>query len=285
MAYTSPPTAVNGVTAWDATAWNSYLKANLDDHQSRVTTLEAAPGGADSVARTLQWPLKFDADGDDAYYPTQAVRVDGLEQRFGGGTLQFFHYVAQPILDVSSFTTGNWSATDVTRTANTTAAPDGSTTADTLDVTLASGNIRQRMLIAGGGTAANRRFHSVVHLKAVSVNHQASVEIRTPDTAETFSTSKAITTANWQIVEASGQFGAGNTDDEVQIRIYPSEFAAGTDDLYAWKAMVWERINRTTAIQGVPHTTFNMAVGDYLQVVATNIVDARLHGTVAMTYI
>lgn len=159
--------------------------------------------------------------------------VSNLNTPFGG----FGRY--QNLLTYSeSFDNAAWTKTNLTATANSVAAPDGQTTADTLTSTVADGYIRQSYNT--GAAVTDRTFIFSVWLKAASATTSRLMIISSVDGSADGTTVVSETrpvTSDWQRFYIKGTFGT-DTNDYVKARIVPVDGSTGA--IYGWGAQLEE---------------------------------------------
>lgn len=131
----------------------------------------------------------------------------------------------------SDFTNAAWNKTSVTVTANATAAPDGSITADKLTATGADSYLQQSSVAVGASTA----FKYALWLKADAAT-SLQISARGGTTLTTLGTATCSVTTAWQKFTVTGTTGA--TDTTVQIFVGGSSTFATGAVVYAWAADV-----------------------------------------------
>jgi virginiamycin B lyase len=185
-----------------------------------------------------------------AQVPLQVVgntEVDGkLSTPSGGfGTYSnLFQYSEQ--LDQSGMWVGGGGAAV---TANAIAAPDGQTTADSINYTTTTGSNFIGQTYNTGSAMGGRTFTFSVWMKANSIN-TADLQMRTsPTSGADTTTQHYILSNNWQRYTMTKTFAGGDTDTSIQVLIRSTSV---TGSFYAWGAQLEEA---GTAGPYVPTTT------------------------------
>jgi hypothetical protein len=131
----------------------------------------------------------------------------------------------------SDFTNAAWTKNTVTVTANATAGPDGSITADRLAATGADSSVMQGSLTVGASSA----FKYGMWLRA-DAPVTLSLNVQGATTVSLLQSTVCNVTTEWQLFTVAGSTGAGDT----AIRVYVggwNSFSTG-EAVYAWGADV-----------------------------------------------
>jgi hypothetical protein len=134
-------------------------------------------------------------------------------------------------LQSEDITTTTYTATNVTSTADTTASPDGTTTADTAQSTVAGGLLETTTGFLPTGSST--------HVASIWVKTSASTQAVTFTLRDTTAgadvcTTSPTATTTWTRISCSGTAIAGNT---LKLRIYPGG-SGGTGTTIWWGAQV-----------------------------------------------
>lgn len=122
-----------------------------------------------------------------------------------------------------------WTATDLTPTADNTAAPDGTTTAELLADT-AAGGFTESTTVALAGAAAI----ASVYVKQNSASATPAIILRDTTAGADVCTATVLATASWQRLSCLGLITNGNSHS---VRVYPGG-VAGDKLTYAWGAQL-----------------------------------------------
>ncbi|RLG81402.1 MAG: hypothetical protein DRO40_09735, partial [Thermoprotei archaeon] len=169
--------------------------------------------------------------------PSGDLDINSIASNFNTPFGGFGRY--QNLLTYSEeFDNAAWTKTDLTATANSVAAPDGQTTADTLTSTASGGDIEQDYNT--GGDVTGKSYIFSVWLRAASATTSRLKIISSDDGSADGTTLVSETrsvTSEWQRFYVKGTFGTV-TDDFVKAQIVPVD--GGTGTVYAWGAQLEE---------------------------------------------
>lgn len=206
--------------------WTPDVDANCDNNEFEITNLEY---GA------------FNIPG------RQTIKVAGNAGTSGGGQLQIRNEQADlaelsggpggynRLMSSEAFDTAQWTKSNCTATADSVAAPDGATTADTLTLTAANGYVSQTVTVASADTTS-QPWTGSVWLRATTP-HVARIQITTDNFATNANSATAYVyvTGEWKRYSLT-KVMAGGTTGGLLIRVADADVATG--ELYAWGAQL-----------------------------------------------
>jgi hypothetical protein len=190
---------------------NTFNVGNLDNGVFNLPgqTISVQGNGGTGVTNTLSTTAPRDAREDVA-------NIVGI------GSRNF-------LLASEDFSHANWTKTNCTITANSVASPDGTTTADTLEITSANGGVAQTTSGAGAGI-----WTGSVWLKAATP-HTARLRLSTDNfaTNPNSATRYIYVTTEWQRFHLTLNATGGGTASFI---IHPADLGVASGEVYAWGA-------------------------------------------------
>lgn len=218
----TPPEILTRRARLDSSAVFELLPGGPFTSQIAAGTLSGSRGETVTFTRASSAVCE-NASGGLTTLSANLPRVEATGFRVEGGATNL-------LLRSEEFDSASWGKANASATANTTAAPDGTTTADTITSTTASGDARQDVT-AGGATA--HVFSLWIRADAAQAGQLVIYNVTTA--TNLVQEAISITTA-WQrlSVVASSGVAAGNT---LRVRIVP--FASGSGgSAYVWGAQL-----------------------------------------------
>lgn len=237
--------------------YDSTSSATGDDYWTVTPSTNPATGRWSRLRVATSLPFHFITDGfRQVLCANPMMLIGAAPPTHGPGALTYRRTGA--ILSFNPKDFNGWGKTNVSVTVDTTVAPDGTTTADTVTPTVAGGAITT----TSSRDPAGKRYRFSVWLKAATA-HNVTILIRNNDFTESFSKEVAVTTT-WQEFYIDQRFTlTGKTF--LVVAVFPG---SGLDltmlPVIAWNGVLKEFTDVTT----YPTT---LATGDILEAEASGI--------------